>query len=599
LSANLQVHFEKWDAKFSSEINSISGFVIGDYNLSTDTFKLDGTRHGHIPPEDGIFVDNDFTVSLWANSDDWKYNNDSQFFGNYHNESGYGLFYNTGTSNNLISIPTSGDNLFALNDRGFKVFEKDLKSDLGLTNISINYIKTDLFGNRWLYDSFNHNIYKLENDDIVIKTIHLPATSDITRIECNSHNEIFIFNNYSHQISSFDSAGTYISTQTLSSYHDNFEIDIYNNIIYDSAQFLTVNSQNKIIKMRGPTLFIDDVRVLFLTDKPQCLRLDLEDNIWILFKDRIIKTDSNGLIIFDTKLELAFSDTDAEMCFVKTYNNTKEQINLWIIFNKSKQVVIVNSMGRIIKRLDLTKLFVGQYCGTFQLNIVGDFSGFDNRRKFEKLNGYVISPSNPSVCVRLGVRCGNTRKIIQLHSSVEYLDGWTHLSFTLSRFKNSTTIKLYVNGYIKEQVTIQGNYHIEYGYKSSPFIIGGNSGKLGARNLEKSIIRTGFFIGEIDDIRIYNKTLNDYQVLNLALKNHYEKWGPISMYTEIPEITLIEEIDSLHINRYKGFKSNIFNIRIKNLSQNTDLQGLVSDYISNNIQDFVPANAILNQILFE
>ena len=62
---------------------------------------------------------------------------------------------------------------------------------------------------------------------------------------------------------------------------------------------------------------------------------------------------------------------------------------------------------------------------------------------------------------------------------------------------------------------------------------------------------------------------------------------------------MLEEIDTFHINRYKGFKSNYFNINIKNFTDNDELKTLVSDYIKSNISQFIPANTILNTIKFE
>ena len=599
LSSNLILSFSDWGKNFSSSVNQVSAFVIGDYPLDTDTLVLNGTIHGHIPPEDICFPEGDFTVGLWAFADDWNLNNDAQLFGNHYNESGYGIFYNTGTSNNLISVPTIGDNLFALNDRGFKVFEKDLKSDLGLSGLAIDYIKTDLFGNRWVYDSFNHSLYKIENDDLVSARVELPVSSQITKIECNSQNEISILDNFTHTISSMDSSGTWISTQTLSAYHNNFEIDINDAIIYDTADFLTVNSINQKIKVLGPTVYIDNVRVLYLTERPQCLRLDLEDNIWILMDARILKLDPAGNLLLDQKLELSFTDTDAEMCFVKTHHNNRERIDLWIIFNKGKQILVVDTVGRTTKRIDLSKLFIGRHCGGFQLNIIGDFSGFDNKRKFERVDGKVISPSNPAITVRMGLGCGIYRRIVQIHAPTTYLDKWSHFACTLKRAVNSTTVKLYINGLEVATKTISGNHHIMYGHRTSPFIIGGNSGKLGARNLEKSIARSGFFIGELDDIKVYDRFLNGYEIYHMSLHGHYDKWDPISFHLRIPETTVLEEVDTFHINRYKGFKSNYFNIRIRNFSDDEKLQSVVGDYIRANIHQFIPAHTILNEITFE
>jgi hypothetical protein len=598
-SSNLQIYFKNWDKNFSSEVNGISGYVVGNYPKSSDSLILDGSIHGHVPPEDNMYIENNLSVGLWAYADDWSVNNDSQFFGNFYNESGYGIFYNTGTTNNLISIPTSSHNLYALNYKGYKVFEKDLKNDLGLSGLAIDYVKTDLFGNRWLYDSYNHNIYKIENDDLAVQTISLPSNSNITKIDCDSNNNIYFLDNYSKTISSVNSFGEFLSSGSIPSYQDIFEIDLNNNVVVDSAEFLTFNSLNQPVKMLGPTLYINNNRVLHLTDKPQALKLDLYDNVWILFKDQIIKTDSKGTLLLRKTINLSFTNTDAEMSFVKNYSGNKEVINLWIIFNKGKQIIVLDLDGNVVKRIDLINLFIGRLCQDFDLNVTGDFSGFDSKRKYERVNSNPITPKNPAFSVRAELTCGTDRKLLRMDYPAISARGWNHLAFTIENFRNLTIAKFYVNGRVVQTQSFAKNYKIDYQYRSTPFIIGGISGKLGAKNIEKAIVKNGYFIGEVDEIRIYKDALNSFQILNLYLNSRYDKWQPISFYIKTPEITMIEEIDTFHLNRYKGFKSNYFNIRIKNFSDNPALQNLVENYINANISSFVPANTQLNKVMFD
>lgn len=599
LSSNLEISFTRWNQRFTSDDKSVEGYIVGDYPLSSTVLNLNGSIHAHIPPEDPLFVEKDLTVGLWANASNWNKNVDAQFFGNFNNESGYGLFYNTGVPNNLISIPTKSNNLFSLNYKGYKVFEKDLKNDLGLSSLNIEYIKTDLFGNRWMYDSSNHKIYKIENDDLVITSIETPQNANITKIECNSNNEVFVFDNFNKNLSSFDSNGEWLTTTPVSSYINIFEIDKDDNVFFDSAEFLTVNSQNQKIKVVGSTLSIDDERVLHLTDKPTSIRIDSFDNIWLLTKNQIVKTSSTGELLFTKTLELPFTEYSAEMGFVKKFKDYSEEIELWIIFNSGKYIAILDQNGRIVKRIDLVPLFVGNQCSQFQLNILGDFCGFDSRRKYEIVDGKPISPSNPAFSVKLSLTNGITKKIVQVHSSTKTADRWTHLAFTLENKKDQSIVSLFVNGRLANSETIEKNYFIDYSYKSTPFIIGGISGKLGAKNLEKSIVSTGFFTGQISDIKVYNKAFNSYEILNLGLNRFYTQWEPISFYIKTPPITMVEEVDSFHLNRYKGFKSNYFNVKIKNFTNDEKLRVLMENYIRQEISKLIPANTILNDVKFE
>jgi len=598
-SSNLIAEFKNWDKNFSSTVNGISGYIIGDYPKKTETFVLYGTNHAHIPSVEQIFTETDFTVSLWANCNQWKNNNDSQFFGNYNNNTGYGIFYNTGTSNDLISIPTSSNNIFSLNNKGFKVFEKDVKQDLGLSSLNIEYIKTDLFGNRWLYDGFNKKIYKLENDDLLIKTIDLPLNSNIVKIDCNSNNEIFALNTTNNTISSFNYEGKFLTSTSITPNKNNFCIDLQDNIVTTFSNYIDVNSNNDIITLDGGAVSVNNIKKFYLPSLPNSFKIDLENNLWFLINNTLYKIDSYGTLLFKKDLPLPFINKNSEMCFVKSYVDNIEKIYLWIILNEQKRVLILDQNGDFFKNIDLTKLFVGNNCSYMSIDVRGDFSGFDNKRKFEVVSNKCISPKNPYITVRANLKCGDYNKIVRLHYSVDELDEWSNLSFSVKNTKESTILKLYINGLLKETKTISGVYRINYGYRVSPFIIGGNSGKLGAKNLEKSIVKNGYFIGEMDDIRIYNSVLNDFKIFNLSINNHYDRWKPINMYVDCPATTFIEEVNDFYINRYKGFKSNHFNIRIKNFTDNPDLQQLILDYIKSNINDFIPANTILNDIIFE
>ncbi len=598
LSSDLVANFTNWNQNFTSESETISGFVVGNYNFGSDQLQLDGNIHAHIPPVQDFFIKNDLSVSVWSNGD-FSSNVDSQLFGNYYNETGYGIFYNTGTPTNLISIPTVSDNLFALNARGYKVFEKDLKQDLGLSAIEIKFIKTDLFGNRWLYDKHNQYLYKMENDDLVIKSVKLPQDSNIVKIDCYSNNSIAFLNTTSNTLSTIDSSGNLLSSTSVSSHIGTFEIDLNDSVVFEDAEFLQINRKNQKIKTVGTTVLIDNVKVLHLTKNPTAMRLDLEDNIWFLIDNNIIKLSPQGDFIFSKKIPTLSAMYDGEICFVKSVSGGKETINLWVVFNSEKFVAILNSNGDLVKRINLLKVFSGKYCSDFNLSIRGDFTGFDNKRKFENINGLYITPTNAAFTLRIGLECNGINTLVQMHHSVKNYKEWTHLAFILKNSQDTTDIHFLINGSVVETRTLQGNYKINYGYKTAPFIMGGHSGKLGAKNLEKSIIGKEYFIGMLDDVRIYNRALNLFEMKNLSLYKYYKGWNDLVVYTKCPPITIMEELGSVHINRYKGFKSNQFNIKIKNITNDSIVQEEIKRYITNNISQFIPANTVLNDIIFE
>jgi hypothetical protein len=262
----------------------------------------------------------------------------------------------------------------------------------------------------------------------------------------------------------------------------------------------------------------------------------------------------------------------------------------------------MTSNGQIVKRINVKDVVNLKACRDFNLNVRGDFTGFDVRRKYYNFStGDLISSTNPAITLKMNVLCGSNKSIIQIHTPSSDLEGWNHLAFSIQNSGNNTYIKLYVNGNVVATKTLTGIYSIDYGTKVSPFIIGGHSGKLGAKNVERSLNNEGYFIGKVDDARLYKGVLREYEIRGLAMNLHYSKWEPhFTWYMPIPEISYMEEIQQLHTNSYHGSKSNKYNIRIKNLDvTDSDVKDMIEAAIRNSIKKISPLNTELNEVVFE
>ncbi|HRO65713.1 MAG TPA: hypothetical protein PKU78_05820, partial [Candidatus Dojkabacteria bacterium] len=225
-------------------------------------------------------------------------------------------------------------------------------------------------------------------------------------------------------------------------------------------------------------------------------------------------------------------------------------------------------------------------------------SGFDNKRKFDKVLGTTISLNNPAISFKVFTTCGGVIHLTRLAYSTKYLKGWNHIATKVSTIQGNTEISLYINGLKRDSIVLQGIHEIVYN-TSSPFIIGGYSGRLGSRNTEKSIINNGYFKGRVSSIKLYDRVLSDFEIRALAMGMPGVYIPAISIPIKIPKMSGIEFIDGLHINRYRGFKSNIFDLKIKNFSDDPALQEVVKNYILSIIDDIKPANTTLHNIKFE
>ena len=265
--------------------------------------------------------------------------------------------------------------------------------------------------------------------------------------------------------------------------------------------------------------------------------------------------------------------------------------------NDNKIIIIIDENGNIIKRIPLEKISSG-LCNFYNFNIKGNYSNFDNYRKFNLKNDIFISPSYPSISVRMAMICGSRRITVIENILADNMKEWNHLTLNVKWEDKKTKIQFFLNGIKKSERILDGLYKIYYGESTSPFVIGGYSGKILPLNLEKGI-PNNFFKGFISNLNIFNDSLTEFEVKALSMQRHYNKWKDMELMIPIPSTTKFECIDKLFINRYKGYKSNRFNIKIKNFTDNIELQDLMKSYISDNIQKLIPVNTTLQDVIFE
>jgi hypothetical protein len=593
LSSDLAVHFENWRETFIDSTSSVNGFIIESYQGSQSELEFDGSIHAHIPPVDKLHIKDNLSVGLWAYSDDWSKGVDTQLWGNFSNVEGYGLFYNTGATNELISFPTNNGFIYGFNFKGYKVFEKDVTS-LSPSATDFKYLVTDYFGARWLWDTTSQKIIKLESDDLVSQSIQLPVDSEIKKMQINSQNELYVLNSTTNTISAFDVSGETISVISVPSPSNNFDILSNDTIVYNYSRLTIVDSSDNVYKVLGSNVYKNETVWYHFSQNIQTIKIDSDDAVYIFSNgNTLTKINSQGEREFETIIHLSFTSDTAEMSFVKENKNGIDFDILWVVFNTNKLVVKIDTTGRIIKRINLGDVVNLRSCGDFQLTTRGDFTGFDIKRKYEN-----ATSADPAFSLKLNLKCGSNRTILQEYVPAKsYNKGWVHLGFTLEVLGNNTNVSFYVNGQLQTTTVLSGTYGIDYGTKVSPFIMGGNSGRLGAKNVERSLNTTGYFIGKISDVRIYDTVLGDFEMKSIARNIYWNGWQPITLLIPTLPRTYLEKVDNFHLNKYPGFKSNRYNLKIKGISNVSD-QSNVETFIRSNIKQISPANTTLNDIIF-
>jgi len=599
ISDTQSCHISSWGQTFKDTVNDVAGFVEGTYDYTSPELILDGSIHGHIPPNDQLLKDYNFTTSFWVHKDDWSFGPDAQIFGNFSNFEGYSVNYSTGGTTSLITFPANNGMIYGFNHKGYKIFEKDLNKSLGLENAYISHIVTDFFGARWLHDSFNNKLIKLESDDLLSNIIDLPVGANIKTMKLNKANQVVLLNSQSHTISAIDQNGNLANSYFISPQFNNFEIIGNNTIKTSIADNMLCDNNNIVYKNIGSNIYKNDVMFFHVGKKINCMRFDLANNLWILYDDnKLLTISSNQKLGLQMTLPLIFAESSFEMNFVKEIINGQEQDVLWIVCNSNRYILKINSNGEIIKRIDLNKVVNLNKCNPFGLTTKGDFTDYDIRRKYERAdNGQNISTANPAFAVKMNLICGDNTEFFEMFHPVDNLRGWVHFAMTHEIINNQTVIRLFINGMERLSKIFSNIKKVNFGTKVSPFIIGGTSGKLGANNLERSISNE-YFVGKFDDLRIHQKVLSPFEILSLANNLHYDYWNDFIMYMPTNQYTCLEKIRFFHMNRPPGHKSNKFNLKITGFSDPT-IQNSIRQYILANINKLKPAHTVLNEIIFE
>lgn len=599
--SGLIAHYDVWKNDLvDSTLNENDGYIIDKYTGPSSAFELDGSLHAHIPPTDQLLnTERQLTVGACVYKKDWCCGKNSQIVGNYH-FGGWGIFYNTGMPNNILTIGDSTGNVFSFNIDGTRIFEKSLDRTDELNNIHIDYIATDLNGARWILDNHNKRLYKIDVDDILVDLVNFPGSYDIEKIQINANNRVYAHDKTTSKVFVHDEVGNYIETISAPTTATLFELDSNGNILFDIGDIMAINSSDEVYKVWGSNLYRDGEIIFHFPSRIMDLKIDDEDNAWVVFR-------GNVLVKITPENEMEFQKT--LFSFLKDERNTKigitrksnrkgcDENRVWLVFEHNKQLVELDGTGRVNTSINADDLIVSQGCYPYKLRANGDFTGYDINRKFETAGGDKVSPSNPSLTLRVKFKNQCNSKLFKaVHIPVCSLEsGWHHVGMSYN--SNSGKLKFFIDGILvgTEQLTA-GLWNIDYN-EITPIIIGGNSGKLGSENVEKSILNDQYFIGKIDDVRIYNLELGEFDIKALA-DYKVGSFDDLIWNIQTNNRSYIEKVDQFFMNKKPGHTSKKFNIKINGLNISSDLKLLVESAINSSISNLIPKYTELNSIVW-
>jgi len=537
-------------------------------------------------------LENEFTTSFWVNNSNWSNATSTQLVGNIE-RGGYGVYYNNLNYNPFFVIPENTyGHLFYINQEGNIYTEKNIQlvlgepADLKFVNINSNaeVIGVDSIKRRGIkYNHIGDTITYTKNQDGGL----LELQGSIINIILSGNNDCIFLTALSSYVFDKDLLLKTV-TPNITGFEEKIAFDYNGNLVRElSCKDIKFDGFNQkwTITSNG-RLLCNSVELSGIQDDITNLAVDPDNNLWVLAGSNLIyKINTNNKTIIDTfEVGVFTTETDIKnISFINVYDRGQNNFTWYaVIYHDFEKVLYqVTLDGKILKNtflppklntLDPVTALQDKKLLTFTGQ--GDFTGYEHRRIFNK----VLYNNNPQIQFKVAVSYTNRDlpySINTLSIPVQYFlnNDWYLVKATL---KNST-IRLYINGYLRDSLHLPLNSSLNYEYKNDLFI-GAPSGKSENYNFEigsRSIIWNGY----IDSIRVYDYAIKpDFLQFFIREKTIA---SDIEWNIQTAALQYVEVIDRFFKHRLPGSKSIFFNIRLTG-SKITDIK--VRQRIENDIK---------------
>ena len=594
------------DSNFNN--NGVVTYNTNPQNYQNTYFNLDGTNSVIFPSRTSLLQNQNLTVSLWVNVNDWSNIYGEQIFGNYYS-SGFGLINESFTSAPLFTVVNNATlSAYNLNFNLLNLSQKSLPSLSSVAQYNFIQRLPDL--SYWTFDSVARTGQKYDPNNKLVSTITSISArlTFIDQVEIDKDQNLYFYDKTIKGYVKTDSNGNFINFTDLSSYSgiNRIEIDLTNTvqIIYGTAS--VIDNNNNIWEVVGGNLYKN--RIIFgnvgFTQQITC---DSQNRIWLLhLQDTVSVLDTNTNLFTISERFGKTSSLPIDPCLNQQIFRTMDflkvpsdqtcnsslayQDELVVVDTRDNEIYILNSSAQLISKLDLRGLVARGDALNFKAH--GDFTSYQYIRKFGGSLG-----KNLSWKLKIANSNGNNSQLISLPFDVSVLpSGWHNFTLTFDAFNGIVTY--YIDSIQVSQKTFTpAVYELYYDFRSS-LLLGSASILNTTLNDIIGVENSYKFIGKVSDLRMYSKTLTQGEVEQLYFASDFSSPRKNLIWNmKVGDRNYIEEIEHWFKLQLPGSKSKYFNINIHNLNiNNMDIKNVIEDTIRQNISRIVPAESSLYHI---
>lgn len=535
----------------------------------------------------------EFTLSLWAQSNDWSASQSTQLVGNYTDTGGYGLFIDTLSTYPFFVIPeTSYGHLLFLNGKFEQYLDKSLHPSPSLT-ASPMFVAINLDNHViCLNVGTSQKLKKLNHLGKLVNEVTLPNLNETPlQLLCGRNDDIVIITDLA--IYTYDTDfvlkervvyGSSSFTKSAFAYDivsDTSELvhveDVYDCKFINTTCYCTsADDGNLWIKRENEEQFSLYVDIGY-EEKATTFGIDPYNRIWLMHgNNKITIYDSNNSSVIVETFGVGPSDREYASkninftCIYDRATNTNEWKAIVYYGDTANNLIepelyVIDMDGYITETVNMLSLF-----DLYTLNLLkqkqegmaffakGDFTGYEQRRVFNNLSPY---NNQPQLILQADLKRSkeNTefphKRFKQYFSLKEWnSNSWQHLVLTLK----NRTFTLYNNSMPILNLNYSGEYELSYESQPSLFVGTPTGFQFGLNQEIKKC--SSIFNGLLQNIKIYDYAI-EHENLEMFLREAVRA-SDLRWYVQTPNMQYIETIERFFKNKIPGSKSSFFNIKL-------------------------------------
>lgn len=581
-------------------------------NKVQDDYILDITApssYAAVSYSSDIMSTGDISTSIWMKSDDW-YSGDHNHLVSNGFRSGWNIKLNNGFYNPLVVYVSNNNAKIVIYDvEGKLLYSYDLSHTIeNITSYTMDEEEMYLYILGKQNTPSAYYIYKVDITTglIINQTIALTLTEN-KKIYFDADGVLTLFYKQGltygkvplNKSTLVFGAPVPVIFPTSYTYYD---IDLQNAVSGSNYKFDFDNYNNKW-EIRTDGIYRDSDKIYSVSASH--IKCSHDDKLWVIVNPAL-SSDYYTLNVYDiSRIDTIISNPF--LSFLLTlettqtldigYPTSSTMILFDLVYVKNEtQGYIVNLDQNLMYKMNQSKEL--DVVNFYNLSNITDFNLSNNtsyarNRKFNYIKNNRISQLELKIVTEEPISGDLTTHVLSCSADNLVNKEWHHFAFTVNQ--TSSAIDLYLDTKLVASTTYNGD-DIYYVFET-PLTIGTGSGRITLLSKELKNDTYDYFVGSVDDFRLYNKVLTQSDIERIYTNKF--RYKDLIYNLELPDnLYFVEEIDRFFKFSLPGSKAPYYNIKIHGINVDDNTKILIETIIKNSIKYVAPAYTELYKIIW-